>query len=145
MEGRDEITLRGESAATADQAAVERVFERIASAGLLEGIEELLGICHEEVELSAYAQTATEPDSDGPQLLHGKSAVREFFRGSLERGFVLQIRPRRYTTEGDVVRVGGSIRVTRPDGSFAETGVRWNFHFRDGLVDEVGWEPAAGG
>ena len=27
---------------------------------------------------------------------------------------------------------------------FAEANVRWRFHFRDGLVDEVGWEPRAG-
>ena len=38
----------------------------------------------------------------------------------------------------------GSIRLTRPDGSFAETKLSWTFHFRDGLVDEISWEPRAG-
>ena len=145
MDGRDKITLRGETSAKTDQAAVERVFERIASAGLLEGIEELLRICHDDVELSAYAQTATTSGDSGPELLTGKDAVRGFFRDSVERGFILQVRPRRFSVEGERVTVGGSIRVTRPDGSFAETGVRWNFQFRDGLVEAVAWEPAAGG
>jgi hypothetical protein len=29
--------------------------------------------------------------------------------------------------------------------AFAETSVRWKFHFRDSLVDDVAWEPRAGG
>ena len=45
---------------------------------------------------------------------------------------------------GDSVVVRGSMRLTRPDGSFAETKLSWTYHFRDGLVDEVGWEPRAG-
>jgi hypothetical protein len=44
----------------------------------------------------------------------------------------------------DSVVVRGSIRLTRPDGSFAETKIRWNYRFRDGLVDSVTWEPRAG-
>jgi ketosteroid isomerase-like protein len=145
MEANDELAVGGDTAPEARVAAVKGVFERIAEAGLLEGIEELLRICHDDVELSAYAQTTAEHWDDEPRLLNGKDAVRNFFRNTLEQGFVLQVRPRRFTTEGDTVVVGGSIRVTRPDRSFAETLLHWNFHFRDGLVDEVGWEPAAGG
>jgi ketosteroid isomerase-like protein len=146
MDARDQIGVSGETAEGTELAAVRSVFERIASAGLLEGIEELLRISHEDVELSAYAQAAAgSGEPGGTQVLSGKDAIRGFFRDLVERGIVLQVRARRFSGEGDSVAVGGSIRVTRPDGSFAETGVRWRFHFRGGLVDEVGWEPAAGG
>ena len=144
MDARDKLALSGERAAPSDEAAVRRMFERIASAGVLEGIEELLRISHDDVEMSAYAQAA-DPGPDGERdKLHGKEAVRAFFRGTVDRGVVLQLRPRNYSTRGDTVVVGGSMRVSRPDGSFAETRLRWNFHFRGGLVDEIGWEPSAG-
>jgi hypothetical protein len=69
----------------------------------------------------------------------------DFFRSRVENGFVILIRTRGFDVDSDTVWVRGSIRVTRPDGSFAETSARWRFHFRDGLADEISWEPRAGG
>jgi hypothetical protein len=40
--------------------------------------------------------------------------------------------------------VRGSARIVRPDGSFAEAKLRWTYRFRDGLIDEINWQPRAG-
>lgn len=146
MESRDEISTAERRAAKPDLAAVERVYELIARDGVLAGIEHLLTFSHEDVELRAYAaQAGGVGDERGYDLLRGHDEVLSFFRGRLESGFGFRIRTRGFEVDADTVRVNGSIRVARPDGSFAETSVRWKFHFRDGLVDEVGWEPRAGG
>jgi hypothetical protein len=68
-----------------------------------------------------------------------------FFRTRVESGFGFRLRARGFDVDADTVLVRGTIRVARPDGSFAESSVRWKFHFRDGLVDEISWEPRAGG
>lgn len=146
MRGREEIGAAREADTPHAEAAIRSVFERVASAGLLDGIEELLAISSDDVELSAYAQLATaEMGGDRPEALHGKDEVRRFFRDRVEQGFTFQLRPRRFSTEGDTVAVAGSVRVTRPDGSFAETRVRWSFRFRGGLVESVAWKPSADG
>jgi hypothetical protein len=146
MDSQEEISVPGVTGAKPDVAAVERVYELIASDGLMAGVDHLLSFCHEDVELRAYsAQAAGVGAESTPDLLHGHDEVRDFFRGRLESGFVLQIRTRGFDVDSDTVRARGSIRVARPDGSFAETSVGWKFHFRDGLVDEVAWEPRAGG
>ena len=145
VDSRDEISAPCEARAKPDLAAVERVYELIARDGVIAGIEHLLTFCHEDVEMRAYAVQADRVGEDpAPELLHGHGEVRDFFRGRVESGFVFRIRTRGFEVDNDTVRVGGSIRVARPDGSFAETSLSWKFHFRDGLVDEIAWEPRAG-
>ena len=53
-------------------------------------------------------------------------------------------RARSFEVEGDSVVVRGSARVVRPDGSFAETKLSWTYRFRDGLIDQISWQPRAG-
>ena len=102
-------------------------------------------ICHENVEMRSYAGTGPASAGAGQrELLRGQDEIREFFRTSTESGFKPQPRVKALEVEGDSVVVRGSMRLTRPDGSFAETKLRWTYHFRDGLVDEVGWQPRAG-
>jgi hypothetical protein len=146
MDSQEEIGAPGMTGAKPDLAAVERVYELIASDGVMAGIDHLLTFCHDNVELRAYAAHASAiGGAAAPELLRGPAEVRDFFRGRIESGFVLRIRTRGFDVDSDTVRARGSIRVARPDGSFAETSVQWKFHFRDGLVDEVAWEPRAGG
>ena len=146
MDSRHEITAPGETGAKPDLAAVERVYELIDRDGVLAGVEHMLSFCHEDVELRAYsAQTPGAGGDPTVDLLHGHDEIMDFFRGRVEGGFGVRIRARGFDVDEDTVYVRGSIRLERPDGSFAETSVRWKFHFRDGLVDDVAWEPRAGG
>ena len=78
------------------------------------------------------------------ELLRGPEEIRDFFRRRSRAASSRSRAPRRFEVVGDSVVVRGSIRLTRPDGSFAETKITWNYHFRDGLIDEIGWEPRAG-
>jgi ketosteroid isomerase-like protein len=145
MDARDELTLTGETAVGPDVEGVKRVYETIARAGVVAGIEVLLGISHEDMEMRAYAAHAVTPVGDDErQWLHGRDEIREFFRATTEQGFVLALRTRSFEETGDAVLVRGSIRVGRPDGSFAETNVLWTFQFRDGLVERLSWEQRAG-
>ena len=128
-----------------DVTAVMRMFDRIERADTLAGIEEMLSFSHDDVEVRGYAtRDATAVLKDEP--LRGKGEVLDFFRRATERGYAYKVRTKGFDVaeSEDTVFVRGSIRVGRPDGSFAEANVRWRFHFRDGLVDEVGWEPRAG-
>jgi ketosteroid isomerase-like protein len=144
MDSQQQSAERAARNAERDLAAVKRVFERIEQADALAGIEELVSISHDDVEMRAYAAREASELGAG-ELLQGKAAVLDFFRRSKESGFGIRLRTKGFEAAGeDTVLVRGSIRVARPDGSFAEANVRWRFHFRDGLVDEVGWEPRAG-
>jgi ketosteroid isomerase-like protein len=136
MDAHDDLTVAGRSTSTPDLAAIQRVYDRIAAEGAVAGIEELLTFCHEDVEMRPYAGQG--------ELLRGHDQIREFFRTSIESGFRPQLRAKAFQVSGDSVVVRGSIRLIRPDGSFAETNISWNYHFRDGLVDDVSWEPRAG-
>jgi hypothetical protein len=141
MDTREEIETHGGVAAGANVAAVKRVFDRVAEADALAGVEELLGFSHDDVAMRAYTAHAA---SSG-ELLHGKEEVFDFFRRTKEDGYGVRLRMKAADlADDDTVLVRGSIRVARPDGSFAETSVRWRIHFSDGLVDEIGWEPRAG-
>ena len=121
MDAHDDLPTVMGTASTPDLAAVRRVYDRMAAEGTLAGVDELLTICHEDVEMRTYVGTG--PGSFG-------AGQHELLRGT------------EATTDSVVVR--GSIRVRRPDGSFAETKISWKYPFRDGLVDEVDWEPRAG-
>ena len=67
-----------------------------------------------------------------------------FIRRTTDEGVSMRARARSFDVEGDSVVVRGSARVGRPDGSFAETKLRWTYRFRDGLIDEISWQPRAG-
>jgi ketosteroid isomerase-like protein len=145
MDAHDDLTVAGGTTSTPDLAAIQRVYDRIAAEGAFAGIEELLTVCHEDVEMRSYAGSGPVSAGGGQQeLLRGAEEIREFFRTSIESGFKPQPRAKTFQVAGDSVVVRGSIRLTRPDGSFAETKLSWNYHFRDGLVDEINWEPRAG-
>jgi|SRR5215210_1708776 len=144
MDAPDDLTMAGSTTSTPNLAAVRRLYDRLADDGALAGIEELLSFSHEDVEMRPYTATGLGSADGGPQLLRGPVEIREFFRTSVESGFKPQLRAKTIDVVGDSVVVRGSIRLTRPGGSFAETNVSWTFHFRGRLVDEISWEPRAG-
>ena len=145
MDAPDDLTMAGSTTSTPDLAAIQRVYERIAADGALAGIEQLLTVAHEEIEMRPYSGSGPASAGGGTrELLRGPEEIREFFRTSIESGFKPQLRAKAFDVRADSVIARGSIRLTRPDGSFAETKLSWTFHFRDGLVDEISWEPRAG-
>ena len=145
MDASDDLTMGGSTTSTPDLAAIQRVFERIAADGALAGIDALLMVAHDELEMRPYSGAGPTSAGGGKRaLLRGPDEIREFFRTSIESGFKPQLRAKAFEVTADSVIARGSIRLTRPDGSFAETKLSWTFHFRDGLVDEISWEPRAG-
>jgi hypothetical protein len=118
-------------------AIVKDVWDTVAERGLLAGFDRLLLSSHDDVEMQPYSA------GDG-RVLHGAEEIRTFFRDAEARGLSIRLRPRDFDEQGERVLVAGSIRVVRPDGSFAETMVRWTYAFRDGLVERLYWEPRAG-
>ena len=115
MEAHDDLTVAGGTTSTPDLAAIQRVYERIAAGGAIAGIEELLTISHEDIEMRPY--TGTGPSSAGGgqrELLRGPEEIREFFQTSIESGFKPQLRAKAFDVVGDSVVVRGSIRLTRP-------------------------------
>ncbi|HMJ94802.1 MAG TPA: hypothetical protein VK486_03070 [Thermoleophilaceae bacterium] len=145
MDAHDDLTMAPGKTSTPDLAAVQRVYELMNTTSALAGIEELLTFSHEEIEFRPYAASGSGSFGAGQhELLRGPDAIREFFQTAVASGYKPQPRARSFEVTEDSVVVRGSIRLTRPDGSFAETKVSWTYHFRGGLVDEVGWEPRAG-
>jgi len=145
MDAHDNLAMTSGMTSTPDLAAIQRVYDRTAADGAFAGVEDLLTFCHEDIEMRPYAGAGPSSAGGGQQaVLRGPDEIREFFRTSIESGFKPQPRAKSFHVVGDSVVVRGSIRLTRPDGSFAETKVSWTYHFRDGLVDEMSWEPRAG-
>jgi ketosteroid isomerase-like protein len=145
MDAHDNLAMTSGMTSTPDLAAIQRVYDRIAADGVLAALEDLLAFSHEDIEMRPYAGAGPSSAGGGQhELLRGPDEIREFFRTSIESGFKPQLRAKAFEVSGDSVVVRGSIRLTRPDGSFAETKVSWTYHFRDGLVDDIGWEPRAG-
>lgn len=145
MDAHDDLTMAPGTTSTPDLAAVQRMYELMDAEGALAGIYHLLTFSHEEIEFRPYAGAGSGSFGAGQyELLRGPEAIREFFQTAVASGYKPQPRARSFEVTEDSVVVRGSIRLTRPDGSFAETNLSWTFHFRDGLVDEVGWEPRAG-
>lgn len=146
MDAHDDLAVTRKTTARPDVSAVKRVYERIDADGPMAGVEQLLSFCHDDVEMRPYlARDAASLGRGEHELLRGHREIADFFRSAAEGGFHVEARTKEFDVTDDCVIVRGSIRVFRPDGSFAETKIRWNYHFRDGLVAEVSWEPRAGG
>ncbi len=113
--------------------AVKEAFRVFTDEGAAAGVEALLLICHEDCRFSP-------PSAEG-RVLEAHEEVRAYFSEALAAGTSVSVRPRIFDEDGDEVVVSGSMRVMRPDGSFAERQVRWIYRFRDGLIEEAGWGP----
>jgi ketosteroid isomerase-like protein len=145
MDARDKLRVAAGPTAGPDLDAVKRVFETIARTGVNAGVDELLSSSHEDIEMRAYALHAVGGAGDThPDVLQGRDEIRSFFRQCTDEGFSLALRTRKFDADADAVLVRGSIRVARPDGSFAEANVTWRFQFQDGLIRQIGWEQRAG-
>ena len=142
---RDELALDQQASPERNLVAIQKVWEIFEASGPLVATEELMKISHENVEMRSYvARGLAQPGDDEPDLVRGRDEVVAFVRQAADQGVSIKARARAFDVEGDTVAVRGSARVRRPDGSFAEAKLRWTYHFRDGLVDEVNWEPRAG-
>jgi len=135
MDSRGEALSAVEPTAP-DLDAIKAIWATLALAGLEAATDQLLELCDEDVEARPYT-------ADG-RVLRGTDEVRRFFAEAVEDGTRIKSRAHAFTREGDEIAVRGSIRVTRPDGSFAEAQVRWYHRFRDGRIVLMGWEPRAG-
>jgi ketosteroid isomerase-like protein len=121
------------------------VWELLEASGPLAAAEELMRVSHENVQLHSYlARGAARPGEARDEVIRGRDEVVAFFRSTTDEGVSIRARAQSFDVEGDSVVVRGSARVIRPDGSFAETKLRWTYRFRDGLIDEISWQPRAG-
>ena len=116
---------------------VKEVWETVAESGLAAAFDRLLLHSHEDVEMQPYS-------SGDDRVLRGAEEIRGFFREAEDSGVSIRLKPRQFEEEDNRVLVAGSIRVVRPDGSFAETMVRWTYDFRDDQLERLFWEPRAG-
>jgi ketosteroid isomerase-like protein len=116
---------------------VKEVWDTVAERGLVAAFDRLLLDSHEDVEVQPYS-------AGDDRVLRGAEEIRAFFRHAEDSGISIRLKPRQFDEEDDRVLVAGSIRVIRPDGSFAETMVRWIYAFRDDQLERLFWEPRAG-
>jgi ketosteroid isomerase-like protein len=140
----DELELNARAEPGCEVAAIRAVWDLFASDGVLAAMEELMRISHPDVEVHSYsAREAASPGDEPAEVLRGTDEVLSFYRRATQDGVSIQARARSFDLEGDAVVVTGSTRVSRGDGSFAETKLRWIFRFRDGRVDLVEFETRA--
>jgi ketosteroid isomerase-like protein len=145
MDSHDELAVNRAAPPRPNLAAIQKVWELLEASGLLAATEELMRISHENVELHSYlARGAARPGDAKDEVIRGRDEVLAFIRKATDEGVSMRARARSFDVEGDSVLVRGSARVGRPDGSFAETKLRWTYRFRDGLIDEISWQPRAG-
>jgi ketosteroid isomerase-like protein len=116
---------------------VKDAFEVLGEGGLEAAVEHLLSHAHADVEFCPYV-------GEG-QVLRGPDEVRAFFRGQLEAGTSLVLRPSSFEDCGNEVVVNGSLRVLRSSGGFAESQLSWTYRFRDGRLQEARWGPRRAG
>jgi hypothetical protein len=128
--------LTGQRGGAPSVDVIRRVWDTFQKEGALASIDELLEHCTPDVEATPYAA--------GGRVMRGADSIRDFLRESTAAGMTIHARPRDFRVEDESVVVDGSIRVGHPDGSFAETKVRWYYHFRGPLIDAMGWTPRAG-
>lgn len=145
MNSHDELAVNRPASPERNLAAIQKVWEVLEASGPVAATDELMRISHENVEMRSYLARAVAPPGEGKaDLLRGRDEVTAFMRRTTEDGVSIKAKARSFDIEGDTVAVRGSARVVRPDGSFAEAKLRWTYHFRDGLIDEINWEPRAG-
>jgi ketosteroid isomerase-like protein len=141
----DELAVNRPASPERNLVAIQKVWEIFEASGPLAATEELMKISHEDVEMRSYvARGLAQPGDEESELVRGREEVLAFMRKATGEGVSIKARARSFDVEGDTVVVRGSARVVRPDGSFAEAKLRWNYHFRDGLIDEIDWQPRAG-
>lgn len=146
MESHDELAVGRAAPPGPNLAAVQKVWRLHESSGTLAATEELMRISHEDVEVRSYtAHAAASPGERDVEAMRGSEAVMAFYRKADEDGVSIRARAKSFDVEGDSVVVRGTVRVVRPDGSFAESKLRFSYHFRDGLIDEIAWRSGAGG
>jgi ketosteroid isomerase-like protein len=145
MDSRDELAVNRAATPAANLAAVEKVWALHESTGTLAATEELMRISHDDVEVRSYmARAAASPGDRDVEVLRGAEEVMAFYRKAGDDGVSIRARAKSFELEGDSVVVRATVRVVRPDGSFAESKLRFSYHFRDGLIDEIAWQSSAG-
>ena len=145
MDSHDELAVNRAASPEENLAAIQKVWEVFEASGPVASTEALMSISHENVELHSYvARGVARPGEDEAAVIHGREAVIAFLRRTTDEGVTIKARARSFDVDGDSVRVSGSARVVRRDGSFAETKLRWTYRFRDGLVESISWQPRAG-
>ena len=145
MNSHDELAVNRPASPERNLAAIQKVWEIFEASGALAAAEELMKISHENVEMRSYvARGVARPGEGATEVIRGREEVLAFLRRTTDDGVSIKARARSFDLEGDTVAVRGSARVVRPDGSFAEAKLRWTYHFRDGLIDEINWQPRAG-
>ena len=141
----DELAVNRPASPERNLVAIQKVWEIFEASGPLAAAEELMKISHENVEIRSYVARGLVPPGEGePDVVRGREEFMAFMRRTTDDGVSVKARARSFDLEGDTVAVRGSARVVRPDGSFAEAKLRWTYRFRDGLIDEINWEPRAG-
>jgi ketosteroid isomerase-like protein len=145
MDSHDELAVNRAAPPGTNLEAIQKVWKLLDASGPLAATEELMRISHENVELHSYlARGAARPGEAGDEVIRGREEVLAFLRRTTDEGVSIRARARSFEVKGDSVVVRGSVRVVRPDGSFAETKLSYSYHFRDGLIDEITWQPRAG-
>lgn len=145
MNAHDDLAVNRPASPERNLAAIQKVWEIFEASGPLAATDELMKLSHENVEMRSYVARGVAPPGEGEaDVIRGRDDVMAFMRRTTDDGVSIKAKARSFDVEGDTVAVGGSARVVRPDGSFAEAKLRWTYHFRDGLIDEINWEPRAG-
>ena len=146
MDTHDDLAVNRAAPPEPNLAAIQKVWEIFEASGALAASEELMAISHENVEMRSYIARGVARPGDGEEaeVIRGREEVIAFMRRTTEAGVSIKVRIRSFDVEGDSVLVSASARVVRPDGSFAETKLRWTYRFRGGLVEEINWQPRAG-
>jgi hypothetical protein len=116
---------------------VKEVWDTVAESGIVAAFDRLLLDSHKDVEMQPYS-------AGDSRVLRGADEILGFFRDAEARGVSIRLKSRQFEEVDERVLVAGSIRVIHPDGSFAETMVRWTYAFRDDQLERLFWEPRAG-
>jgi hypothetical protein len=144
MDSHDELAVNRPAAAGPNLAAIQKVWEIFEASGPMAATEEVMRLSHENVELHSYIARGVAPPGEGEEVIRGREEILAFFGKTMDEGVSIKARARSFEVEGNSVIVRGSARVVRPDGSFAETKLRWTYRFHDGLIEEISWQPRAG-
>jgi ketosteroid isomerase-like protein len=144
MDSHDDLAVNRAAPPAPNLAAIQKVWEVLDASGLLAATEELMKLSHEDVEMRSYLARGLSRPGEKDEVIRGREEVLAFFRRTADEGVSMKTRARSFAVEGDSVVVRGSARVVRPDGSFAEAKLSWTYRFRDGLIDEISWQPRAG-